>query len=209
MASIMLEDSAEIQRDDAAFVSKKCAKQGLPPVKPLYIAQDADKAVRQFVGINYGRPFPVADGITVTFRDAGHILGAAQVVFDIRENGRKFRYLFSGDIGRGNDDILRDPQLVENVDYLQVESPYGAREHSSKANANAEVGQMVRETLDRNGGFRIHSHRTFDSCHDRRPANLSSCAEFCPGARHITAEHDLRQFASAGHRQEPMGVRTQ
>jgi metallo-beta-lactamase family protein len=51
----MLEDSAQIQRDDAAFVSKKRAKQGLPPVEPLYTAQDADKAVRQFVGINYDR----------------------------------------------------------------------------------------------------------------------------------------------------------
>ena len=153
----MLEDSAEIQRDDAAFVSKKRAKQGLPPVEPLYTAADAEKAVRQFVSINYDRPFPVADGVTVTFRDAGHILGAAQVVLDIRENGRKFRYLFSGDIGRGNDDILRDPQPVENVDYLQVESTYGAREHSPKASANAEVGQLVRETLERKGKVIIPS----------------------------------------------------
>jgi metallo-beta-lactamase family protein len=157
LASIMLEDSAEIQRDDAAFVSKRRAKQGLPPVEPLYTAVDADRAVRQFVGINYDRPFPVADGLTVTFRDAGHILGAAQVVFDISQNGRKFRYLFSGDIGRGNDDILRDPQPVENVDYLQVESTYGARVHSAKANASAEVGQMVLETLNRQGKIIIPS----------------------------------------------------
>ena len=157
LASIMLEDSAEIQRDDAAFVSKKRAKHGLPPVEPLYTAGDADRAVRQFVGINYDRPLPVTEGITVTFRDAGHILGAAQVVFDICEKGRKFRYLFSGDIGRGNDDILRDPQPVEHVDYLQVESTYGAREHSPKASASAEVGQMVRETLERKGKVIIPS----------------------------------------------------
>ncbi|HOX56509.1 MAG TPA: MBL fold metallo-hydrolase [Candidatus Paceibacterota bacterium] len=157
LASIMLEDSAQIQRDDAAFVSKKHAKQGLPPVEPLYSASDADKAIQQFVSINYDRPFPVADGLTVTFRDAGHILGAAQVVFDIRESGREYRYLFSGDIGRGNDDILRDPVPVENVDYLQVESTYGARAHSPKASANAEVGQMVRETIDRKGKIIIPS----------------------------------------------------
>src|SRR5436190_10865269 len=119
LASIMLEDSAEIQRDDAAYVSKKRAKRGLPPVEPLYTATDAEKAVRQFVTLNYDRPFPVLDGVTVTFRDAGHILGSAQVVLDVRENGRKFRFLFSGDIGRGGDDILRDPQAVEEVDYLQ------------------------------------------------------------------------------------------
>jgi metallo-beta-lactamase family protein len=157
LASIMLEDSAQIQRDDAAFVSKKRAKQGLPPVEPLYTATDAEKAVRQFVGINYARPFPVTDGVTVTFRDAGHILGSAQVVFDIIDQGRAFRYLFSGDVGRGGDDILRDPEPVDRVDYLQIESTYGGREHAPKANANAEVGRLVREALEHNGKVIIPS----------------------------------------------------
>jgi len=157
LASIMLEDSAEIQRDDAAFVSKKRAQHGLPPVEPLYSAGDAEKSIRQFVAINYDRPFPVSDGVTVTFRDAGHILGAAQVVLDIREGGRKFRYLFSGDIGRGNDDILRDPQPVEHVDYLQVESTYGGREHSPKTHADDEVCRLVCDTLKKNGRVIIPS----------------------------------------------------
>jgi metallo-beta-lactamase family protein len=157
LASVMLEDSAQIQRDDAAFVSKKRAKHGLPPVEPLYSASDAEKAVRQFVAINYDRPFPVLDGVTVTFRDAGHILGAAQVVLDIREGGRSFRYLFSGDVGRGDDDILRDPERVENVDYLQIESTYGGREHSPKANANDEVARLVSATLERKGKVIIPS----------------------------------------------------
>jgi metallo-beta-lactamase family protein len=87
----------------------------------------------------------------VTFRDAGHILGAAQVILDIRESGRQFRYLFSGDIGRGNDDILRDPQPVENVDYLQVEATYGGRVHSPKINAKEDVGRLVRGTIERKG----------------------------------------------------------
>jgi metallo-beta-lactamase family protein len=157
LASILLEDSAEIQRDDAIFVSKKRAKQGLPPVEPLYSAADADRAIRQFVGINYDRPLPVADGLSVTFRDAGHILGSAQVVLDIRENGRQYRYLFSGDVGRGGDDILRDPEPVEGVDYLQVESTYGGREHTPKANANEEVDRLVRETLEQKGKVIIPS----------------------------------------------------
>jgi metallo-beta-lactamase family protein len=147
LCAIMLEDSAHIQMDDAAFVSKKRAKQGLPPVEPLYSPTDAEKAVRQFVAINYDRPFPVADGVTVTFRDAGHILGAAQVVFDISERGWKYRYLFSGDIGRGGDDILRDPQPVEDVDFLQIESTYGGREHSPKTDAEKTVANLVNETL--------------------------------------------------------------
>jgi metallo-beta-lactamase family protein len=157
LASIMLEDSAEIQRDDAAFVSKKRAKKGLPPVEPLYSATDAEKAVRQFVAFNYDRPFPAADGVTVTLRDAGHILGSAQVVLDIRENGRKFCYLFSGDIGRGGDDILRDPETIEGVDYLQIESTYGARDHAPKLHANEEVGRLVRETLEKRGKVIIPS----------------------------------------------------
>jgi metallo-beta-lactamase family protein len=157
LASIMLEDSAEIQRDDAAFVSKKRAKQGLPPVEPLYSATDAEKAVRQFVSLNYNRPVPVADGLTVTFRDAGHILGSAQVVMDVAENGRKFRFLFSGDVGRGDDDILRDPEPVENVDFLQIESTYGGREHTQKRHANEEVGNLVRATLEGRGKVIIPS----------------------------------------------------
>ncbi len=157
LAAIMLEDSAEIQRDDAAFVSKKRAKQGLPPVEPLYSAADADIAVKQFVGINYDRPMPVGNGVTVTFRDAGHILGSAQVVFDVAENGKNFRFLFSGDVGRGSDEILRDPAALDGIDFLQIESTYGAREHAPKANAHAEVAQLVRETLEKNGKVIIPS----------------------------------------------------
>ena len=151
LAAIMLEDSAEIQRADAEYVSKKRAKKGQPPVEPLYSAEDAEKAVRQFVSINYDRPIPVIDGVTATFRDAGHILGSAQVILDVRDAGRTYRFLFSGDIGRGNDDILRDPERVERVDYLQIESTYGDREHSAKQSANEEVGRLVRDTLDKKG----------------------------------------------------------
>ena len=151
LAAIMLEDSAEIQKDDAIFVSKQRAKRNLPPVEPLYGAIDAEKAVRQFVGLNYDRPMPVANGVTITFRDAGHILGAAQIVLDIQEGGRKFRYLFSGDIGRGDDDILRDPEPVENVDFLQIEATYGGRDHSPKIDAKAELKRLVSDTLAARG----------------------------------------------------------
>ena len=151
LAAVMLEDSAEIQREDAEFVSRRRAKQGLPPVEPLYSGVDAENAVRQFVSINYDRPMIIADGVTLTFRDAGHILGAAQVVFDIRENGRAFRYLFSGDIGRGDDDILRDPEAVENVDHLQVEATYGGRLHTPKPDAKGELLRLVNETIAQKG----------------------------------------------------------
>jgi metallo-beta-lactamase family protein len=151
LAAIMLEDSAEIQKDDAAFLSKRRAKKGLPPVEPLYSAIDAEKAVRQFVTLGYDRPMPVADGVTVTFRDAGHILGAAQIVLDVSEGNRRFRYLFSGDIGRGDDAILRDPVPVENVDFLQMEATYGGRLHSVKSDAHEELRRLVTDTLKRGG----------------------------------------------------------
>ena len=151
LAAIMLEDSAEIQKDDAAFVSKRRAKKGLPPVEPLYTATDAEKAVRQFVTLGYDRPMPIADGVTVTFRDAGHILGSAQVVLDVREGSRRFRYLFSGDIGRGGDEILRDPAPVENVDYLQMEATYGDRVHNIKSDAHQELLRLLADTIKRGG----------------------------------------------------------
>jgi metallo-beta-lactamase family protein len=103
------------------------------------------------VAINYQRPFPVMDGVTVTFLDAGHILGSAQVVLDFKEGNRSFRYLFSGDVGRGHDDILRDPERIDGVDYLQIESTYGDRDHAPRENADEKVAQLVRDTIDRNG----------------------------------------------------------
>ncbi len=151
LSAIMLEDSAEVQRADAEFVSRQRLKKNLPPVEPLYTAAEAEQAVRQFVSINYHRAFPVAEGVAVTFHDAGHILGAAQVVLDIQENGRPYRFLFSGDIGRGDDDILRNPEPVEAVDYLQVESTYGGREHSPKTDAREQVHRLVCGTLERDG----------------------------------------------------------
>jgi metallo-beta-lactamase family protein len=151
LCAIMLEDSAEIQKDDAAFVSKIRARKGLPPVEPLYTATDAETAMRQFVTLGYERPMTIADGVTVTFKDAGHILGSAQVVLDIREQGRGYRYLFSGDLGRGNDEILRDPMQVDAVDFLQIEGTYGDRVHAEREHATESTVQLIRETLARSG----------------------------------------------------------
>jgi metallo-beta-lactamase family protein len=151
LASIMLVDSAKIQVDDAAFVSKQRAKHNLPPVEPLYTVADAEKVLEQFLSVNYERPIQVLDGVTVTFRDAGHILGSAQVILDIAEGGKKFRWLFSGDVGRGNDDILRDPAPTDNVDFLQIESTYGGREHAARENAAEAVCGLVSKTLNQKG----------------------------------------------------------
>ena len=151
LASIMLQDSAAIQLGDTEFVNRLRAKKGQPPVEPLYSAADAERATRQFVSIGYDRSLPVTDGVTVTFRDAGHILGSAQVVLDIREGDRSLRYLFTGDIGRGGDPILRDPEPVENVDILQIESTYGIRSHQPRDATYDGVMKPVLETFKRGG----------------------------------------------------------
>ncbi len=151
LCSIMLVDSAHIQEQDALFVSKVRAKKHLPPVEPLYTTADADQTVTQLAAVDYEQSFQPVPGVTVTFRDAGHIIGSAQVILDVQEGTRKFRHLFSGDVGRGNDELLRDPIPVENVDYLQIESTYGGREHAVRIDADAIVGKLVSETIRQSG----------------------------------------------------------
>ena len=151
LCSIMLIDSAHIQEQDAIFVSKWQAKKHLPPVEPLYHVPDAEKVVKQLVAHGYEKSFSPVEGVTVTFREAGHILGSAQVILDVQEKGRKFRWLFSGDVGRGNDELLRDPVTVENVDYLQIESTYANREHAPRIDADSLVATAVSETIARCG----------------------------------------------------------
>jgi metallo-beta-lactamase family protein len=183
LCGIMLVDSAHIQKDDAAFVSKKRARHKMPPVEPLYAIADAEKAVRQLVAADYDRPFEPVDGVTVTFRDAGHILGAAQVVLDVREGERKFRWLFSGDIGRGGDEILRDPEPVENVDYLQIESTYGGREHAVRQDADADVCRLVSAALQKRGKVIIPSFsvgRTQQIVYVLHQLTLSGCLPRVP-----------------------------
>ncbi len=151
LCAIMLIDSAHIQEQDALFVSKMRAKKHLPPVEPLYHVVDAEKAVSLFVPHDYEKTFSPLPGVNVTFRDAGHVLGSAQVILDFEENGRKFRWLFSGDVGRGNDLLLCDPVPVENVDFLQIESTYGNRVHTDRTDAVATVAKVIGETIAQHG----------------------------------------------------------
>jgi metallo-beta-lactamase family protein len=158
LCQIMLADSAHIQEQDTEYLNRDRAKDGLPPVKPLYVKEDAERCLRQFVTLGYERPMPVADGVTVTFYDAGHILGAAQVLLEIidKEDGNKRkRFLFSGDIGRGGNEILRDPAVVRDVDYVLMESTYGGREHSLPTGSSKEFGELLNVVLARRGKVMI------------------------------------------------------
>ncbi len=151
LCQIMLTDSARIQTQDMKWINKRRAKKGLPALNPIYSVQDAEECVRQFVNIGYDRSIPIADGIRLTFIDAGHILGSAQVVLDIEENGEKKRLLFSGDVGRGDNDLLRDPAVAQDVDYLIMESTYGNREHELPTQANHLIKDIINKALERKG----------------------------------------------------------
>ncbi|MEQ1843911.1 MAG: MBL fold metallo-hydrolase, partial [Verrucomicrobiales bacterium] len=153
LCQIMLEDSAKIQAHDIRWLNKHLLREGKPPAEPLYSAIDAERSLQQFVSTGYDRPMQIASGVTLTFIDAGHILGSAQVVLDIEEaeSGKKVRLVFSGDIGRGTHDILRDPVIPKDVDYLLMESTYGDREHELTEGVRERFTQVIRETIRKRG----------------------------------------------------------
>ena len=159
LCQIMLLDSARIQAYDIEWLNRKLKKKGEPALEPIYTERDAEACMRHFVNVGYERAIPIADGVTLTFLDAGHILGSAQVVLDLEEasTGRSKRLVFSGDVGRGGNDILRDPVVPEGVDYLIMESTYGAREHDLPTNANDEIAATLNRTLKRGGKVVIPS----------------------------------------------------
>lgn len=153
LCQIMLADSARIQTSDARWLNKKRAKKDLPPVEPLYSERDAEACLRQFVNVGYDRPMLIAKGVSVTFIDAGHILGSAQVILDVEDesDGKKKRFLFSGDVGRGNNDILNDPAVAHDVDFVLMESTYGGREHELGTKADDRIAGILNKALERGG----------------------------------------------------------
>lgn len=151
LCSAMLRDSAHVLAADVAYVNKKRARKGEPPVHPLYSLDDALEAVEQFLGVGYNRPIPLADGATATFRDAGHILGSAMIEIAVRENGRNLKVVYSGDLGRPGLPILRDPYVVQDVDTLILESTYGDRTHDSPSEAEDQLRRVILETVNRGG----------------------------------------------------------
>ena len=153
LCQIMLADSARIQKSDVEYLNKKRKKKDLPPVEPLYSEIDAERCMRQFVNVGYERPIIVAKGVTLQFLDAGHILGSAQVLLEIEDqaDGKTKRLLFSGDVGRGDNDILRDPVAASEIDYLLMESTYGGREHELGTKADDRIAAILNRALAKGG----------------------------------------------------------
>ncbi|MBP2681722.1 MAG: putative RNA-processing exonuclease, partial [Candidatus Krumholzibacteriota bacterium] len=131
------------------------ASKNEPPVKPLYTIDDAEESLGHFVGIQYDQPFRVAPGVTVTFQDAGHILGSACVLLEVEENSRRLRLGFTGDLGRKDMPIIRDPDPLEDLDALIVESTYGNRKHEDPSGAEEELAGIITRTVERQGNVII------------------------------------------------------
>jgi metallo-beta-lactamase family protein len=157
LCSIMLLDSAHIQESDAAYLNKKRRRAGKPLIEPLYTRADATRSLRHFISIPYNLPFAVAPGVTLTYRDAGHILGAAMVCLDIEEGGQRRRLLFTGDLGRPDMPLLRDPHIPQDLDILITESTYGHRFHGPSEENAERMGEIVRATYGRGGKVIIPS----------------------------------------------------
>ncbi|MEM8526682.1 MAG: MBL fold metallo-hydrolase [Bacteroidota bacterium] len=149
LCSIMLLDSASIQERDAEYYNKRQRKKGRTDKlrTPLYTMDDANAVMNQFVGVGYEHWIPIHPKVKVLFRDAGHILGSASLVLEVQEKGQTIRLGFSGDVGRPNRPILRDPLKMEEVDYLICESTYGDKEHEMPPAESGHFLKVIRETI--------------------------------------------------------------
>jgi metallo-beta-lactamase family protein len=163
LCDVMLQDSAHLQEEDAEWAGKKGFSKHDPPL-PLYTVEDAQKVLKHFAPVYYGEDLFLTPAMRVKFRDAGHILGSAQVDVKLTNDSKIQRVLFSGDLGRPDQPILRDPAQVFNVDYLVVESTYGDRLHGDmKEGAHSgtdtlhELARVINETTARNGVLVIPS----------------------------------------------------
>lgn len=151
LSAIMLRDTAHLQEKDVEWVNIKRRKLHQPPIEPLYDMSDVEKSLASFVGAHYDESIKITPDVTVTFQDAGHILGSACILFEIIENGHKTRMGFTGDLGRANMPILRDPQMLHDLDILITESTYGNRVHPPMEDMEEELAATVRELTESGG----------------------------------------------------------
>jgi len=149
LAKIMLPDSGRLQEEEARYANKKGVSKHKPAL-PLYTEEDAEKSLPLLSPVSYDKPFEISDGVDIVFRQAGHILGSALVQMTIKEGGAAKKVLFTGDLGRLGTPILPDPAIVEDADYIVLESTYGNRLHGN-TDRKAALCAVVRESLKKGG----------------------------------------------------------
>jgi metallo-beta-lactamase family protein len=134
LTGVLLEDSAGIQEDDIKYANKRRKAEGQPYLQPLYVTEDAKRAMDHFVSVEYDTWHPVDEDVQVLWTDAGHIIGSAAVHLKIKEDGKEYHLTFSGDVGRYKDVILRSPAVFPQADHILIESTYGNSLHDPVAN---------------------------------------------------------------------------
>jgi len=149
LAEILLKDAAHLQQEDAEYLNRKGLTKHEPAL-PLFDEADVEESLRLFEAVPLGESRDLGAAFTFSFRDAGHLLGAASVDLRIREAGRETRIVFSGDVGRFDAVLTKDPELAPDADYLVVESTYGNRAHAPVPILEQLEG-VLRRTFARGG----------------------------------------------------------
>jgi len=152
---IMLLDAAHVQEEEIKRINKKRVRQGLPEIKPIYTTEDVEKVFPLVVPISYDNRYPLNEHVEIRFRDAGHILGAASVeIWDHMDNEK---IVFSGDLGQIPNEVLHDPTLIEEADYVVMETTYGGRKHKSLEETRKEFRDAIVNGLKNGGNILIPS----------------------------------------------------
>ena len=155
LCGIMLRDSAHIQEFEAEWRNRKAQRAGEPPYVPLYTMKDTEAALNQFVGCGYVAPLEIFPGITISFSDAGHLLGSASILVTAAEDGETRSVLFSGDLGNVDRPLIRDPQAPPAADFVVIESTYGDRLHGDRPDYVNQLAGIIQATFDRGGNLVI------------------------------------------------------
>jgi len=161
ITKIMLLDSGKLQQEDAEFKMKRHQREGRKgpyPEIPLYTAEDAEASFPLFSrSVKYEEPVRISDGLEASFHDAGHVLGSSMIKITARQDGEERTILFSGDVGRWNIPILRNPSLFSEADYVIVESTYGDRLHGDPEDVAGSLAEIINSTCSAGGNVVIPS----------------------------------------------------
>ncbi|MFO0569533.1 MAG: MBL fold metallo-hydrolase [Polyangiaceae bacterium] len=159
LCAAMLTDAAMIQASDAKFINKLIdrGESDMDKVEPLYDERDVLGVLERMVAMPYHRKLPIADGVKLSFFDAGHVLGSAITVLDVEEGGKTKRLVFTGDLGRRRMPILKDPEIVDQAHVLITESTYGDRLHKPIEQMDDELAAIVKKVYERGGKVIIPS----------------------------------------------------
>lgn len=159
LCNIMLPDSGHIQETENEWTNRKRQRAGKSAVKPLYTVKEATECLSLFKGVAYDEVINISKDIRVKFNDAGHILGSSIIEIWVKENDKETKVVFSGDLGNKDMPILRDPTIINDADYLVVESTYGDRLHTLKKGPEKveKFINIIAETVAKGGNIVIPS----------------------------------------------------